>query len=111
MAVGSSAFHLQAHVVICELSVFLLALGVSVVLQSIERFINPSGIEEPILIMVIGAAGVGSNILMLAIIGGSFALPASPLYGGLFIVGLQKVTPMITVMLSLQLVKKIQETL
>ena len=49
---------------------FLMALGVSVLLQSIERFISPSEITDPVLVMAVGAAGVGSNIIMLLILGG-----------------------------------------
>ncbi|OCF32111.1 hypothetical protein I316_06267 [Kwoniella heveanensis BCC8398] len=49
---------------------FLSALGVSVLLQSIDRFIEPSEIKNPILVMAVGAAGIGSNVLMLIILGG-----------------------------------------
>jgi zinc transporter 1 len=47
-----------------------MALGVSVILQSIERFIQPSRLESPVLVMSVGAAGIGSNILMLLVLGG-----------------------------------------
>ncbi len=49
---------------------FLMALGVSIILQSIERFIEPSHIKEPILVLAIGAAGLGSNVIMATILGG-----------------------------------------
>lgn len=49
---------------------FLMALGVSILLQSIERFVEPSGISDPVLVMAVGAAGVGSNIIMLLVLGG-----------------------------------------
>jgi zinc transporter 1 len=50
--------------------VFLLALGVSVVLQSLDRFINPSELGNPILVAIIGAAGIASNFLMVLLLGG-----------------------------------------
>lgn len=50
--------------------VFLLALGVSVLLQSIDRFINPSEVGNPVLVAIIGAAGIASNFLMLLLLGG-----------------------------------------
>jgi zinc transporter 1 len=49
--------------------VFLLALGISVVLQSVDRFINPSEVNNPVLVAIIGGAGIGSNFLMLALLG------------------------------------------
>lgn len=51
---------------------FLLALGVSIILQSIERFIQPNHVLDPILVLAIGAAGVGSNILMVMVMGGAY---------------------------------------
>lgn len=50
--------------------VFLLALGVSVVLQSVDSFINPSELGNPVLIAIIGGAGIASNLLMVALLGG-----------------------------------------
>ena len=50
--------------------VFLLALGVSVILQSVDRFINPSELGNPVLVAIIGAAGIASNFLMLLLLGG-----------------------------------------
>jgi zinc transporter 1 len=47
-----------------------MALGVSIILQTIERFLEPNEVLDPILIMAIGAAGVGSNVLMIMIMGG-----------------------------------------
>lgn len=49
---------------------FLAALGVSILLQSIERFVEPSDIKDPILVMAVGAAGIGSNVVMLLALGG-----------------------------------------
>ncbi|TDZ35497.1 Zinc/cadmium resistance protein [Colletotrichum spinosum] len=45
--------------------VFLLALGVSILLQAIERFINLSPVEEPVLILTMGCIGLGLNVLVL----------------------------------------------
>lgn len=52
---------------------FLMALGVSILLQSIERFIEPKEIERPILVMAVGAGGIGSNIIMLLFLGGGWS--------------------------------------
>lgn len=49
---------------------FLMALGVSVLLQSIERFTEPAEITNPVLVMAVGAAGVASNVVMLLALGG-----------------------------------------
>lgn len=49
---------------------FLLALGVSIILQAIDRFINPSELENAVLVAIIGGAGIASNVVMLAILGG-----------------------------------------
>lgn len=51
-----------------------MALGVSVLLQSIERFTEPSEISDPVMVMAVGAAGIGSNVLMLLILGGECPL-------------------------------------
>ena len=61
---GPKGYH-EAHS-----SAFLMALGVSVLLQSIERFTEPSEISDPVMVMAVGAAGIGSNVLMLLILGG-----------------------------------------
>ena len=52
------------------LPAYLMALGLSIVLNSIHRFFELEQITEPILVLIIGAAGIGSNILMLLIVGG-----------------------------------------
>lgn len=46
--------------------VFLLALGVSILLQSLERFINLTHVENPMLVVIIGAIGLGLNIISIA---------------------------------------------
>jgi zinc transporter 1 len=43
--------------------VFLLALGVSIFLQSIERFITHPEIQDPLLVVIVGAIGLGLNII------------------------------------------------
>ncbi|KAI1133710.1 cation efflux protein [Nemania abortiva] len=43
--------------------VFLLALGLSIFLQSIERFISIQPIENPKLVLIIGSVGLALNIL------------------------------------------------
>ncbi|KAK8059077.1 cation diffusion facilitator family metal ion transporter [Apiospora saccharicola] len=43
--------------------VFLLALGVSIFLQSIERFISLKKIEDPKLVLIMGCVGLALNIL------------------------------------------------
>ncbi|KAK8050839.1 hypothetical protein PG993_002224 [Apiospora rasikravindrae] len=43
--------------------VFLLALGVSILLQSIERFISLEKVENPKLILIMGCVGLALNIL------------------------------------------------
>lgn len=44
-------------------SVFLLALALSIFLQSIERFIHIAPVNSPFMMMVIGCVGLGLNIL------------------------------------------------
>jgi zinc transporter 1 len=48
-----------------------MALGISILLQSIERFLDPATVLEPFLVLAIGAAGIGSNILMVVVLGGA----------------------------------------
>lgn len=43
--------------------VFLLALGISIFLQSIERFITIERIEDPRLVMIVGCIGLALNII------------------------------------------------
>ncbi|EGX94766.1 metal ion resistance protein/transporter (Zrc1), putative [Cordyceps militaris CM01] len=46
--------------------VFLLALGISILVQAIERFINISTIENPKLVLIIGCIGFGLNVLVMS---------------------------------------------
>ncbi|KAM3510839.1 hypothetical protein MY11210_005501 [Beauveria gryllotalpidicola] len=46
--------------------VFLLALGISILVQAIERFINISPIENPKLVLIIGSVGLALNVLVLS---------------------------------------------
>ncbi|KAK7957362.1 uncharacterized protein PG986_006584 [Apiospora aurea] len=48
--------------------VFLLALGVSIFLQSIERFISLERVENPKLMLIMGCAGLTLNILSAALL-------------------------------------------
>lgn len=43
--------------------VFLLALCLSIFLEAIQRFFEPQSISQPMLILVVGSAGLASNIL------------------------------------------------
>ncbi|KAL1981996.1 hypothetical protein VTN96DRAFT_1962 [Rasamsonia emersonii] len=43
--------------------VFLLALGVSIFLQSIERFVSLQRVENPKLIFIVGCVGLGLNLI------------------------------------------------
>ncbi|CAG8237899.1 unnamed protein product [Penicillium salamii] len=43
--------------------VFLLALGVSILLQSIERFVSIQVVEQPKLVLIIGCVGLALNII------------------------------------------------
>ncbi len=51
--------------------VFLLALGISIFLQSIERFISIQHLEEPQLVLIMGCAGLTLNIISAAFLHGS----------------------------------------
>ncbi|KAL1966194.1 hypothetical protein VTN77DRAFT_4746 [Rasamsonia byssochlamydoides] len=43
--------------------VFLLALGVSILLQSIERFVSLQRVENPKLVFIVGCIGLGLNLI------------------------------------------------
>ncbi|KAK7998569.1 cation efflux system protein czcD [Apiospora marii] len=49
--------------------VFLVALGVSIFLQSIERFITIQPVENPKLVLIIGGVGLGLNIISALFVG------------------------------------------
>ncbi|EMT60377.1 Zinc/cadmium resistance protein [Fusarium odoratissimum] len=52
--------------------VFLLALGISILVQAVERFVhltqetNKIGVQQPFLIMIVGCVGLALNILVLS---------------------------------------------
>ncbi|KAK3379879.1 cation efflux family protein [Lasiosphaeria ovina] len=46
--------------------VFLLALGISIFLQSIERFISLQMVEDPKLVLIMGSVGLGLNLISAA---------------------------------------------
>ncbi|KAI6787209.1 zinc transporter 1, partial [Hortaea werneckii] len=50
--------------------VFLLALGVSIFLQAIERFVSLQPVENPLLVMIIGCVGFVLNVISAAILHG-----------------------------------------
>ncbi|KAH8668693.1 cation efflux protein [Xylariales sp. PMI_506] len=43
--------------------VFLLALGVSIFLQSVERFVSPQVVDNPFLVLIIGCVGFALNVI------------------------------------------------
>ena len=76
--------------------VFLLALGMSVLLQSIERFIaiqrkhflstwnltshsrvlkQQLGVEDPLLVLIVGGVGLGLNLLSILFLHGRLIIP------------------------------------
>ncbi|KAH7238569.1 cation efflux protein [Fusarium tricinctum] len=46
--------------------VFLLALGVSILVQTIERFVHITRIQNPLLILIVGSVGLGLNVLVMS---------------------------------------------
>ncbi|TRM65625.1 cation efflux family-domain-containing protein [Schizophyllum amplum] len=48
--------------------VFLLALALSIFLQSIERFINIAEVEEPVMVLIIGCIGLALNIISVLVV-------------------------------------------
>ncbi|KAK7981129.1 hypothetical protein PG989_013586 [Apiospora arundinis] len=49
--------------------VFLLALGVSIFLQSIERFVSIQDVENPKLVLIIGGVGLALNLISAVFVG------------------------------------------
>jgi zinc transporter 1 len=49
---------------------FLLALGVSIFLQSIERFVSIKKVDDAKLILIMGCVGLGLNIITAAFLHG-----------------------------------------
>ncbi|OHE92855.1 cation diffusion facilitator family transporter [Colletotrichum orchidophilum] len=45
--------------------VFLLALGVSILLQAIERFTQLAHVEDPVLVLTMGCIGLGLNVIVM----------------------------------------------
>ncbi|KAL6881220.1 cation efflux protein [Trichoderma novae-zelandiae] len=48
--------------------VFLLALSVSISIQAIERFVNVTAVDHPMIVMIVGCAGLGLNLLTILIV-------------------------------------------
>ncbi|KAK1507537.1 cation diffusion facilitator family transporter [Colletotrichum tamarilloi] len=52
--------------------VFLLALGVSILLQAIERFTQLPNLKDPTLILIMGCIGLGLNVIVLSFLHGTY---------------------------------------
>lgn len=62
------AFHRAELVGAFFNGVFLLALALSILLQSIERFVHLETVDHPILILIVGCVGLGLNVLSALVI-------------------------------------------
>ncbi|ORY48677.1 cation efflux protein [Rhizoclosmatium globosum] len=51
-------------------SVFLLALCFTIIIEAIQRFVNPVVIENPIMVLIVGCVGLSTNILGMVLFGG-----------------------------------------
>ncbi|KID89685.1 zinc homeostasis factor 1 [Metarhizium guizhouense ARSEF 977] len=51
-------------------AVFLIALCVSIILEALTRFVEPPEINQPKLILIVGCAGLVSNLLGFVVLGG-----------------------------------------
>ncbi|KHN96859.1 zinc homeostasis factor 1 [Metarhizium album ARSEF 1941] len=51
-------------------AVFLIALCVSIILEALTRFVEPPEIDQPKLILIVGCAGLVSNLLGFVVLGG-----------------------------------------
>lgn len=51
-------------------AVFLIALCVSIILEALTRFLDPPTIDNPKLILIVGSAGLASNLLGFLVLGG-----------------------------------------
>ncbi|KAF6812237.1 cation diffusion facilitator family transporter [Colletotrichum sojae] len=58
--------------------VFLLALGLSILLQAVERFTNLHHVEDPVLILVMGCIGLGLNVIVMSFLHGQCDSPKQP---------------------------------
>ncbi|KAF5659262.1 zinc cadmium resistance [Fusarium heterosporum] len=54
---------------------FLLALGVSILVQAVERFVHITRVKNPMLILIVGSIGLALNILVLSFLHGKKAWP------------------------------------
>ncbi|EAU90495.1 hypothetical protein CC1G_00879 [Coprinopsis cinerea okayama7 len=62
------AFHRAELVGAFFNGVFLLALALSIFLQSIERFVHLEEVEDPKLILIVGCIGLGLNIISIIVV-------------------------------------------
>lgn len=51
-------------------AVFLIALCVSIILEALTRFVEPPEINQPQLILIVGCAGLASNLVGFVVLGG-----------------------------------------
>ncbi|KAI0126907.1 cation efflux protein [Xylariales sp. AK1849] len=51
-------------------AVFLIALCVSIIIESITRFVTPPEVDNPKLILIVGCCGLASNLLGFVVLGG-----------------------------------------
>ncbi|KAI5288103.1 hypothetical protein KEM54_005467 [Ascosphaera aggregata] len=49
---------------------FLFALGMGIMLQGVERFVQPEELVNPMMVMIMGCAGLGMNIIAVLMLGG-----------------------------------------
>lgn len=54
--------------------VFLLALALSIFLQSVERFINIDQVKDPFSMLIVGCVGLALNLLSAAFVHGGYAI-------------------------------------
>lgn len=53
--------------------VFLLALALSILLQSLERFINIEPVKNPVSMLIVGGVGLTLNLLSASFVHGEFS--------------------------------------
>lgn len=58
--------------------VFLLALCFTILIDSIERFVSPEPVTQPLLVIIVGGAGLVANLIGLILFHGNLAIQ-SPL--------------------------------
>ncbi|KAG5636866.1 hypothetical protein H0H81_006588 [Sphagnurus paluster] len=74
------AFHRAELVGAFFNGVFLLALALSIFLQSIERFIHVEPIDQPIQVLIIGAIGLFLNVISILVVHGTRSFKSPEFY-------------------------------